>query len=98
MAATDDYSCELDDFALEKAKRELNEDPAERLGAVQALREWVQQQKHLSLPTGKSLLLINNSLISVKWIDEYAFWCIQIQTICFVIYELPSSVNSELEP
>ena len=52
MAATDDYSCELDDFALEKAKRELNEDPAERLGAVQTLREWVQQQKHLSLPSG----------------------------------------------
>ena len=53
MAASDNYECELDDFALEKAKRELNEDPKQRLGAVQSLREWVQQQKHLSLPTGQ---------------------------------------------
>ena len=52
MAASDKYICTLDEFDLEKAKKELNEDPPERLGSVQALREWIEQQKHLSFPTG----------------------------------------------
>ena len=49
----EDYVCTLSPQALEKAKRELNEDPANRLGAVQTLREWVEQQPHLVFDTCK---------------------------------------------
>ena len=48
---TDSYVCTLSANALEKAKRELNEDPANRLGAVQTLREWIEQQPHLVCDT-----------------------------------------------
>ena len=48
---TDSYVCTLSADALEKAKRELNEDPANRLGAVQTLREWIEQQPHLVCDT-----------------------------------------------
>ena len=50
----DDYVCTLDEKTLEKAKKELNEDPKNRLGAVQTLREWIQQQPHLHCKTGKT--------------------------------------------
>jgi len=43
-----DYVCTLDDVTLEKAKKELSEDPKQRLGAVQALRAWIRAQPHLS--------------------------------------------------
>ncbi len=49
-----DYVCTLTEASLQKAKAELNEDPKERLGAVKSLREWIQQQAHLSIPTGKA--------------------------------------------
>ena len=48
----DDYVCTLNDKDLKKAKDELNEDPKERLGAVETLRQWVKQQRHLRSPTG----------------------------------------------
>ena len=44
--------CGLDPVTLAKAKKELNEDPNERLGAVQTLREWLSQQKHMTCNTG----------------------------------------------
>ena len=50
----DDYVCTLDEKTLEKAKKELNEDPKNRLGAVQTLREWIQQQPHLHCKTGET--------------------------------------------
>ena len=37
---------------IEKAKDELNEDPKNRLGAVQKFRELVLQQPHIRCPTG----------------------------------------------
>ena len=49
----DDYVCTLSAEDLKRAKKELNEDPADRLGAVQTLRTWVEQQKHFTFPTGK---------------------------------------------
>jgi len=48
----DDYVCTLDEKSLKKAKDELNEDPANRLGAVQKFRELVLQQPHINCPTG----------------------------------------------
>ena len=53
MSDSIDYVCGLDKNALAKAKKELNEDPKERLGAVQTLREWILQQKHMTCNTGE---------------------------------------------
>jgi len=56
MAVSDaDYVCTLDDKSLKKAKDELNEDPKERLGAVQKFRELILQQPHIKCPTGFQL-------------------------------------------
>jgi len=47
-----DYVCTMTDESLKKAKDELNEDPKNRLGAVQKFRELVLQQPHIKCPTG----------------------------------------------
>ena len=47
------YKCSLSEKSLEKAKKELNEDPNEREGAVQAFRKWIQEQKHIKCETGE---------------------------------------------
>jgi len=44
----DNYMCQLDAASIEKAKKELNEDAKDRLGAVEALRTWLQQQPHIT--------------------------------------------------
>jgi hypothetical protein len=50
-----DYLCTLTLESLEKAKRELFEDPKQRLGAVRTLRRWIKEQPHLKCRTGKVL-------------------------------------------
>lgn len=59
MATDDDkpYVCQLDAQAVEKAKTELNEDPKDRMNAVNALRTWIQQQPHLTFSCETSRLL-----------------------------------------
>jgi len=47
------YTCSLTPQSLEKATRELFEDPKQRLGAVQTLRRWIKEQPHLKSRTGK---------------------------------------------
>ena len=47
-----EYVCALDEASLKKAKEELNEDPKERLSAVNAFRQWILAQPHLTCPTG----------------------------------------------
>jgi len=55
MAANEDnYVCKLDASTIEKAKKELNEDAKDRLGAVDALRTWIQQQPHITFKAGQS--------------------------------------------
>ena len=49
----DEYVCTLTKEAEAKAKKELNEDPKERIGAVQTLRDWINQQPHLTAGTGE---------------------------------------------
>ena len=49
---TDDYKCTLDAASIKKAKAELNEDPADRLDAVKALREWLLKQPHITSRSG----------------------------------------------
>jgi len=44
----------LDEKSLKRAKEELNEDPVNRLGAVEAFRKWILEQPHIKCPTGQS--------------------------------------------
>ena len=53
--ADDNYVCSLSEESLKKAKKELHEDPRERLGAVKALREWILQQPHMKCQTGDNV-------------------------------------------
>jgi len=53
-ATNDNYECQLDARTTEKAKKELNEDPKDRLNAVNALRTWIQQQPHITFRCGQS--------------------------------------------
>ena len=49
----EDYVCSLDEKSLEKAYKDLNESPKDRLAAVKALRAWIQQESSwLTSPTG----------------------------------------------
>jgi len=48
-----DYVCTLNEKSAKKAKDELNEDPKNRLGAVEKFRELVLQQPHIKCPTGR---------------------------------------------
>ena len=48
-----EYKCTLNEKSLANAKKELNEDPKNRLGAVQTLREWIEQQNHLKMDTSR---------------------------------------------
>ena len=47
------YVCALNEYSLEKAKRELFEDPKQRLGAVQTLRAWIRTQPHFTSRVGE---------------------------------------------
>ena len=49
--ADETYRCSLSEKSLKKAEKELNEDAKERLGAVQALREWIEREPWISAPT-----------------------------------------------
>ena len=51
----EEYVCTLSEKSLKKAKKELNEIPKERLGAVEAFREWVLSQKHITCDTSKEV-------------------------------------------
>jgi len=51
------YVCTLDEYSLEKAKKELFEDPKQRLGAVKTLRDWIKAQSHFKSRTDTIFLL-----------------------------------------
>jgi hypothetical protein len=48
-----EYVCSLDAASAKKAKDELNEDPKNRIGAVETFRQWIKQQPHITCPTGQ---------------------------------------------
>ncbi|KAL5022441.1 hypothetical protein ScPMuIL_001596 [Solemya velum] len=52
-----EYVCTLDERSIRRAREELNEDPEQRAGAVNALRDWVIQQNWLRFPTDEVFLL-----------------------------------------
>jgi hypothetical protein len=52
-----DYVCTLTEKSLKKAKEELNEDPKNRIGAVETFRQWILQQPHIKCPTDIGFLL-----------------------------------------
>ena len=49
------YVCSLSEQTLKKAKKELNEDPKEREGALQTFREWIEREPWITSPTSKSV-------------------------------------------
>ena len=48
-----EYTCTLSEKSLEKAKRELNEDPQQRKSQIETFRKWIEQQPHLNSRTGE---------------------------------------------
>lgn len=51
----DSYVCTLDQASLIKAEQELNEDPKQRISAVETLRKWLEERKDwVRVPTGQS--------------------------------------------
>ena len=59
MGSEEDYVCTLTEESLEKAKKELNEDPKNRMGAVETFRTWIKQQPHFRCKTGSASILIS---------------------------------------
>ena len=67
MSSEGDYVCTLTEASLEKAKKELNEDPNTRMEAVETLRTWVKQQPHFRCRTGMILYRMH----CVEWSKMY---------------------------
>lgn len=57
MTTDEQYVCTLTEASLEKARKELCEDPKERIGAVNTFRTWILQQPHITCPTDTEWLL-----------------------------------------
>lgn len=57
MAGDAQYTCSLDTKTLEKARKELNEIPEERISHIETLRKWVEDQPHLTCRTDDGFLL-----------------------------------------
>ncbi|CAD5122276.1 DgyrCDS10719 [Dimorphilus gyrociliatus] len=55
--SNDDYKFTLEAKYLKKAKDELNENDSDRMAAVEALRKWLNEQKHLKHPSETEHLL-----------------------------------------
>ncbi|CAD5126782.1 DgyrCDS14827 [Dimorphilus gyrociliatus] len=55
--AENEYICTLEEKYIKKARDELNEIPSDRLSAVKALRDWVNEQEHLTFDTRTFSLL-----------------------------------------
>jgi hypothetical protein len=48
------YVCTLDAETQKKAKDELNDNPKERPGKIQAVREWLKVHPYITSRTGES--------------------------------------------
>ena len=64
------YVCSLDEASLRKARKELNEDPKDRLASVAALRDWIHRQREwMTSPTGRcqvrSMIYMYNKIASL---------------------------------
>ena len=54
MGSVDKYVCTLDEASLKKAREELNEDPADRMNAVEAFRNLIKTRApHIRCSMGK---------------------------------------------
>ena len=62
----EEYVCTLTDASAKKAKDELNENPSDRMAAVQSFREWIEQQKHIKCITSIYHLFNMNTTSSCK--------------------------------
>ena len=54
MGSAEKYVCKLDEASLKKAREELNEDPADRMNAVEAFRNLIKTRApHIRCSMGK---------------------------------------------
>ena len=54
MGSVDKYVCTLGEASLKKAREELNEDPADRINAVEAFRNLIKTRApHIKCSMGK---------------------------------------------
>ena len=54
MGSPENYVCTLDEASLKKAGQELNEDPADRMNAVEAFRNLIKTRApHIRCSMGK---------------------------------------------
>ena len=54
MGSPEEYMCTLDAACLKKAREELNEDPADRMNAVEAFRNLIKTRgPHIKCSMGK---------------------------------------------
>jgi len=66
------YVCTLSEELLEKAKKELNEDPARREDDIEALRQWMLKQRYINGRTDDVFLLkfLRNCKFSIERAKE----------------------------
>ena len=55
MSGEGNYVCTLSQKTLEKARKELHEDPKQRASQIETLRHWVKSQPHLRSRTGTTV-------------------------------------------
>ena len=65
----EEYICILNGADLQRANDELNEDPRNRLGAVRKLREWIEEQSHISFPTGNFVNYMQSTIAAEDTFD-----------------------------
>ncbi|CAD5116855.1 unnamed protein product [Dimorphilus gyrociliatus] len=53
----EEYICSLDEKSIEKARKELNENPKDRLSSLTTFRKWIEEQKYLRCDTSAHFLL-----------------------------------------
>ena len=52
MSGERNYVCKLSQKTLDKARKELHEDPRQRASQIATLRNWVKAQPHIRSRTG----------------------------------------------
>ena len=60
MDKDDNYICTLDDKTLKIAMEELNEDPKDRMAAVEALKEWILKQPHFNISKSRLGMFVSH--------------------------------------
>ena len=75
MGSEATYICSFDEATLKVSKADLNEDPKNRQGAIDILREWIRQQKNLTFTTGTVCVSVHSFLFPQKFVAVFLHCC-----------------------